>query len=308
MSLHHEVRRITAEQHGLIQRTQLSEMGMSAGSVEHAISAGRLERLSHRVLRLSGSARTSDQRAMAAALDAPGGALAIFSAAALLELQGYELDPFHVLTCRRPHRGGPHLGVVHSSVRFSPADVMTVRGIPVTTPLRTICDLAGRVRFERLDLSFERLVSRRLLRVEQLHRHVASLPLRGGAKGTAALRRLVLTHDPLRPPTESNLERRFEKVLADAGDPPFERQVDLGDDDGWIGRVDFLDRELRLVVEVQSALFHSSRADKARDETRFARLHRAGWTVIEINELDIWYHPDRVITAVRTARRAARTR
>ena len=44
-------------------------------------------------------------------------------------------------------------------------------------------------------------------------------------------------------PPESGLEARFMQILADAGEPPLERQVDLGGHD-WIGRVDFLDRAL----------------------------------------------------------------
>ncbi|HEY6532336.1 MAG TPA: DUF559 domain-containing protein [Acidimicrobiales bacterium] len=243
---------------------------------------------------------------MAAALDVPGGVVSSFSAAAFMELLAFELEPIHVLTDRQPHRGRRHLGIVHTSRRFSPTDAMTIRSIPVTTPVRTLCDLAAHLHPDRLDLVCERMVSRRLLRIDQLHRLVASLPSRGGAKGSAALRALAAARDPHDRPTESNLERRFEHILADVGDPPFERQVDLGDEHGWIGRVDFLDRALRLVVEVQSALFHSSRVDQARDEIRFERLRGAGWTVLEVNELDIWYHPPRVIAQVRAARRAAR--
>jgi very-short-patch-repair endonuclease len=297
-----DIRRITARQHGLIRRSQLTELGIPSGSLAHAIRTGRLEWLSERVLRLGGSARTLDQLAMAAALDIPGGAVAILSAGAMMDLPGFELEPIHVLTDRTPNRGGPHLGIVHTSVRYTSGDVMVIRGIPVTNPLRTLRDLAGRLHFDRLDLVCERMLSRRLLRVEQLHRLMADLPLKGGARGTAALRRLALSRGPDHRPAESNLERRFEQILEDARDAPFERQVDLGDDTGWIGRADFVDRSIRLVVEVQSAMFHAGRVDRARDEARFARLRRAGWTVIEVNELDIWHHPDRVLAAVRVAR------
>jgi very-short-patch-repair endonuclease len=305
MHRYDEIRHITARQHGLIQRSQLAALGIPSGSVAHARHVGQLEWLSERVLRLGGSARTLDQLAMAAALDVPGGAVAVFSAAAMWELAGFELEPVHVMTDRRPHRGGPHLGIVHTSTRFSPTDVMTIRGTPVTSPLRTLRDLAGRLHFDRLDLVCERMVSKRLLRVEQLHALVAELPRRGGARGTAALRRLALSRGPDHRPTESNLERRFQQIVEEAGEGPIDRQVDLGDEEGWIGRVDFIDRGARIVIEVQSSMFHYGRVDRARDEARFARLRRAGWTVIEVNELDIWYHPDRVLGAVRAARRTA---
>ena len=44
------------------------------------------------------------------------------------------------------------------------------------------------------------------------------------------MRELIGQRPPGYRPAESNLERRFEKILADAGETPFERQVDLGDD------------------------------------------------------------------------------
>jgi very-short-patch-repair endonuclease len=304
--MHHDrLRRTAARQHGLFTVAQAHEAGVPTSTLAHAISTGRLDRLSDRVLRIGGSAPTPDQAAMAAALDVPGGAVAIYSAAAFWELPGFELEPVHVLTDRAPHRGGPRLGIAHSSVRFSPDDVVLVRGIPVTSPLRTLCDLAGRLHWDRLDLACERLLARHLLRVGQLHEHVATLPRRGGARGTAAIRRLALERGPDHRPVESGLEHRVASILRDAGEKALERQVDVGDDAGWIGRVDFCDRQLRVIVEVQSDLFHSARVDRARDAERIARLRRAGWIVIEIREFDVWHRPDRVLAAVREARRAA---
>jgi very-short-patch-repair endonuclease len=306
MHRHPDVLTASARQHGLIRVSQLVELGVPSGSLAHAISAGHLERLSERVLRIGGSAPTDDQLAMAAALDVPGGAVALHSAAALWQLPGFELEPVHVLTDRTPHRGGHHLGIVHTSVRFSPSDVVDLRGVPVTSPMRTLADLAGRLHWDRLDLLCERMLAKRLLRLSQLHEHVAGLPRRGGARGTAAIRRLALERGPDHRPVESGLEHRFQSILRDAGEPPFERQVDLGDDDGWIGRVDFADPSCRLIAEVQSELFHSGRVDRARDEVRISRFRRAGWTLLEIREFDIWHRPDRVVAVVREARRAAR--
>lgn len=305
---HERLRQTLSRQHGLISTSQAHATGVPASSLAHAIASGRLERLSPRVLRLGGSAATTDQAAMAAALDVPGGAVAIHSAAALWELPGFELEPIHVLTGRTPHRGGAHLGIIHSSVRFSDRDVVHLRGIPVTSPLRTLCDLAGRLHWDRLDRTCERMLAQHLLRIDQLHEHVATLPSRGGVRGTAAIRRLALERGPDHRPAESGLEHRVASILRNAGEKPFERQVEVGDDDGWVGRVDYCDRELRVIVEVQSDLYHSARVDRTRDAERIARLRRAGWIVVEIREFDIFHRPDRVVAAVRAARRAARMR
>jgi very-short-patch-repair endonuclease len=305
---HDTLRILTARQHGVVGRRQLADLGFSRQAVAHAISSGRLERMSQRVLRLAGSPATPHQRAMAAALDVPGGAVGLHSATALFRVPGFQLEPVHVLTDRRPNRGAGHLGIVHSTVRWLDTDTTLVDGIPVTTPLRTLCDLAARIRPERLSLTCDRMLAGRLLRLEQLHGLGSVLPERGGAPGTRHLRWIIACRPPGYRPAESNLERRFESILAEADEAPFERQVDLGDADGWIGRVDFVDRERRVVVEVQSDLYHSGLVDRERDRRRITRLRHAGWTVVEVSEHEIWHRPDRVLAKVRAARSREATR
>jgi hypothetical protein len=56
---------------------------------------------------------------MAAVLDTNGGVVALESAAALWGTRSFRLEPLHVLTTKRPHRGTVHLGIVHSSTSIS---------------------------------------------------------------------------------------------------------------------------------------------------------------------------------------------
>ena len=100
---------------------------------------------------------------------------------------------------------------------------------------------------------------------------------------------------------ESGLERRFIEILAAAGVEPFERQVQLGDADGPIGRVDFFDHARRLVVETDSDLYHSSLSDRAADAARDDRLRRAGFDVLRIDEGTLGA-PHLVLSLVRSAR------
>ena len=302
MSDHEALRILTSRQHGVVSRRQLADLGFSSHAVIHAVASGSLRRVNDRVLVLCGSADTLLQRTMAAALDVSNGAVALHSAAAMWHGPGFRVEPVHVLTDRRPHRGSPHLGVVHSTVRWTSDEATTLDGVPVTTPLRTLRDLAGRVHPDLLSRTCDRWLSTHLLRLTQLHALAADLPRRGGAAGTRAMRELIGQRPPGYRPAESNLERRFEKILADAGETPFERQVDLGDDEGWIGRVDFVDRTDRIVVEVQSDLFHSGLLDRARDRERIRRLRRAGWIVVEITEHEVWHRREVVVAKVRAAR------
>jgi very-short-patch-repair endonuclease len=99
-------------------------------------------------------------------------------------------------------------------------------------------------------------------------------------------------------PPASNLESRVQQILRDAGVTTLRRQVDTGSDRAWIGRVDFRDERLPLVVEVQSERFHSSRISRQLDGERFAKLDQAGLTVVEVIEEDVWHRPDRVVAKV----------
>jgi very-short-patch-repair endonuclease len=305
---HDALRILTARQHGVVGRRQLADLGFNRQAVANAVRRGQLERLSPRVLRLCGSPPSVLEHAMAAVLDLPGSAVALHSAAAMYELLDYSIEPVHVLSGRSPHRGEGHLGRAHSTVRWHPTDVIRMHGIPVTTPLRTLCDLAARIQQDKLGLTCDRMLSDRMIRIDHLQSLALVLPDGDHVPGVKALRRLIESRPPGYRPAESGLERRFEKILDAAGLAPFERQVDIGDDDGWIGRVDFADRANRVIVEVQSDRYHAGAVDRERDRVRIERLRRAGWTVIEVWEREIWRHPDQVVAKVRAARARARAR
>jgi very-short-patch-repair endonuclease len=80
------------------------------------------------------------------------------------------------------------------------------------------------------------------------------------------------------------------------------RQVETGDDERWLARVDFRDEVLPLVVEVQSEELHSAPVDKVHDAHRLEALRKAGFEVVEVTDLQVWHEPDLVTDKVREAR------
>jgi very-short-patch-repair endonuclease len=243
-------------------------------------------------------------RAQAALLDVGGdAALARWAAAALWQLPGFELCPIHVVRSRNPGVRTTGLASVHTSTTFDERHVTEVDGLRVTTPVRTIFDLAGVVHPKRTELLLDRAWARGLVSWRTLHRTLDQLGCRG-RPGIALLRELADARPiDFRPP-ESNLEARVNELLIADGQRPLERQVDLGDDGDWIGRTDLLDREHRLVVEIQSDLYHLSLTDRRRDSVRRDRLESVGWRVLEIREFTVWHRRDELLATVREARRA----
>jgi very-short-patch-repair endonuclease len=182
-----------------------------------------------------------------------------------------------------------------------------INGIRVTTPVRTLVDLAGRLHPDRVERVCDTMWARRLITYRHLHDYAVRLPPKGGAPGARVIRRLAEARPPEFRPPESSAEHRVNELLEKAGVPELERQVDIGDNNTWIGRVDLADRRLRVLVEVQSELFHGSVLDQRNDQVRLARLRAAGWAVLEVQQFDIWHRPERVVEAIGKLRASRRS-
>ncbi len=120
--------------------------------------------------------------------------------------------------------------------------VVRLREVPITTPARTIFDLAslahlhpGRVARALDAMWAARLVDHRSL--TQMLEHLQGK----GRPGIRLMRTLLAERGEGYVPAESSLERRFLAVCERFGIVGFDRQVLLGDDQP-IGRVDFVHR------------------------------------------------------------------
>ncbi len=125
-----------------------------------------------------------------------------------------------------------------------------------------------------------------------------------GRTGSALMRRLLADRDAGYIPAASGLEGRFLALLLAAGLELPERQVDLGGE-GWVGRVDFYYRHLRLVIEIDSDIHHTSKLDRQSDARRDAALAAAGFTVLRIDEHEVWGRPQVAVAKVRAYLQAA---
>src|SRR5918995_2643791 len=121
------------------------------------------------------------------------------------------------------------------------------------------------------------------------------------ANGVRVLRELLDERGDDYVPPASSLEGSFAEVLERAGQTPMRRQVDSGGD-RWVGRVDFRDEDLPLLVEVQSETYHLALTDARDDEVRLAALRGAGFEVVEVTDAQVWHRPDEVVDAVCEAR------
>lgn len=295
-------------QHGLATTEQLAVIGFTREARNWLVESGRCERLSPRLLRLVGAPCTEAQRVLAAVLDAgPGSALSHTSALAWWKLPGFTLDELHVTHARDGvHRPRRLADFVHDKVLLPEHHVRVLEGVPVASPARALFDLAGmrRVRPERVTRAVDNAWSKRLVSGHTLHAMLRELGRRG-RPGIAIMREILKTRGTDYVPPASGLEARVEQILDRYGQPALRRQVDSGDEDGWIGRVDFADAQSPFRLEVQSERFHSSLHDQEADRHRVDRLEKAGFVVATVTDIDVWQRPQRVADIVREGRRKA---
>ncbi len=297
--------RLAESQHGAASREQARGLGVSRAGLTRRLRRGQWRAVTPRVLLVHGSPNTELQAAMVAALDAgPGAVLSHHSAAALWELPGFHLLDLHVTRPRDGSRRPSSLSVLHVCRILRGHHVTVHDGIPVTTPARTIFDLAAVVHPYRVKRTLDAAWSKHLLDGIRMAAILDDLGKRGRT-GTTVMRELLAERGPDYIPPDSGLEGRFRDILICDGQRPMVRQIDVGGE-SWLGRIDFYDREARLIVQIDSERFHSALIDKEADDHQTAELEAAGFEVLRFTDFQIWYRADEVCAAVRAGRQKRR--
>lgn len=292
---------IARHQSGLFTTKQAMDLGATSDQLVYRRRRGDFAPIAPLVFCLRGVPITDHLLLHAALLGAGGrSAVALSSAAALWKYPGFCLRPFQITRTRDGTFPPSTLGTVHATRRLPDSHLAEVDGLLVTTPTRTLFDLARVVRVERLERLIDHAWARRLTSGALLDRTLKELSGKGQT-GITVMRELLAVRGPDHRPPESNLEARFGALMGDAGLGGFERQIELGDEAGWIGRVDFVHRARKVVVEVDSDLHHMSISDRRADAARRERLEAAGWTVLRVTEHEVWHRPDHVVVRIRAA-------
>lgn len=298
------LRETTQRQHGLVAVSQALAAGASRYQIRHRLAGPEWALATKRVMRLEGSPRTDTQELKALVLDGgPGTTVSGLSAPALWRLPGFDFGPLHASRDRRISGRTPSVGWLRRPRALPEAHTTTVEGVEVLTLPATLLDIAPMIHAKRLERTIDTVTARSPAVLTSLHRLLEDFGA-SGRNGVGILRQL-LAERPVGylPPTR--LERRFEKLLEEAGEPPMRRQVDLGGHE-WIGRVDYVDDPPIFLVEVNSQTFHGAVLDVRADEERYEALHRAGFLeILPLEEEIIWHRPWEVPRLVRAGRARA---
>ena len=211
---------------------------MSDRSIDSRAADGRYERIAPGVFAIVGAPQTSMQRIAAAVASFPSLAAASHQTAAeLWGLTSRGIRAIEVVTTRwdRVRRAAV---TVHESLDLVPEDVVAQRGVPITTPVRTVVDLGASNKW-LVESALEAGIRRGLFSLAEVEGFVARVAKRG-RRGVGVIRPLLAARRKWDEPTESALEDRFRRLLADAGLPDPLPQFVVRDRRGrFVARADF---------------------------------------------------------------------
>ncbi|TMC02364.1 MAG: hypothetical protein E6J41_30265 [Chloroflexi bacterium] len=152
-------------------------------------------------------------------------------------------DPVEVTVPTRSPRSAI-TGVLVRRADLPPDDMAFVGGLPVTSALRTVVDLARRLPLVEAVVTADMALHGRLVQLAELRRFISA---DGRSKGIVQLRNVV---DLAEPGAESPMETRLRLLLVLAGLPRPRVQVPLYDNRGrFLGRPDLYYPLARLGLE-----------------------------------------------------------
>jgi very-short-patch-repair endonuclease len=175
--------------------------------------------------------------------------------------------------------------------------------IPITTPVRTLIDMSGRLEDLRLSAVMEDLIKRDLVDPARLHARLDAL--RGSGRPGAARLHALLTARGDGPAMESTLEALVWSLILESGVRLPERQSWI-DVPGGRYRLDFYWPDLRFGLECDGYADHGARkADWGKDRARYAELAVFGLRVMPVTWDAARNQPKRVLRWLRDGVREA---
>jgi very-short-patch-repair endonuclease len=272
-------------QRGAFARWQLLARGVDDDAIAVRIRNGRWVRMAAGVYVLAGVAESFEQRLWLGWLAVGPGGIVSHEAAAQLHGIPNVIRNRVTLTC--PHGWHHRLPVltVHQLDDVLADHRTSIEGLPVTTPARTVVDLAAVVHPARLLPIVEDAKHARIANYLQVGECMKSVARRG----KPGIRRLARVLDKLTSTgtkSMSVLERKLFEMIDAAG---LERPVSQFPFPGrqfTNGCIDAAYVNAKLVIEVDGRSWHTRIAELKRDHERDADAARSGWQTLRL----LWEH------------------
>lgn len=261
------IARVGARQDNVISLEELLEAGLGQDAVAYRVKARVMQRLHRGVFLLGAAPPTRVARARAAVMACGEGAVVSHRSAAEMFglLPATDGDVHVTVPGRNP---GVEPGIrLHRIAGFARGEVTNMRGIPVTSVARAICDIAATEPWREVEHARQEALYRRIVTERQMAAVLKREPRRKGAPVVRAL----IDNPQL---TRSERERALLKLLKAAQLPKPLTNARLH---GYL--VDAYWPQQRLVIEFDGWRAHGHRDafedDRKRDQVMLANRLRA---------------------------------
>jgi very-short-patch-repair endonuclease len=274
--------KLASKQHRCVAWRQLRALGYSYEAVLHRVAAGRLVRVFDGVFAVAPLLDEQRTRWMAATLTTPDSVLSHASAGTAWGFRPFNAQ-FEIVT--RPGSGGLRRLDDVLVCRSRNIEATTLRGIPITTPERTLIDLAPQLDDRALARAVREAIRRKTTTPSELF---IALARHRGRRGTRQLHATVSRYAGL--PlyrTKSDAEALALEHLRDAGHPPQDNNKEIAGEEA-----DLIWHEHRLIVELDGPQFH---LDASEDLRKQRIWEAAGWRVRRLPTDDVYLHPERLL-------------
>jgi very-short-patch-repair endonuclease len=284
------VARIATSQNGAVTYEQLLQAGLQHSGIGRRSDRGLLHRI-HRGIYVPGHEALAHRARETAAILATG-EKAVISHASAASLWGFaaaEEEDVHVTVVGRRRRSRPGL-VVHYASSLDARDIRQLHGLPLTSPARTIVDLAA-TSYRDLDRAFGDAHAQRLVTAREIEE---LLDRAGPCRGSRAVKALLT--DNASGFTRSEAERLLRALIRSANLPPPRFNARVA---GY--EVDAVWPDRGLVVEVDGYAYHGHRAQFERDRRKDLALTAAGYRVIRVSWRQLTQEPMALVAVISSA-------
>lgn len=285
---------------GTFTRAQAADAGLSDRQLRSRVQSGILIKIGPNTFRFAGAPVTVQSELRALLADIGGDVIVTGpTAAAIHGFDGYRLRrPFHVVVSsdRSVNRVG---AVVHRSTKIDLIDRTHVDGIPATSGVRTVIELARTASADEIDDALENLFMLGLASEGLLMRRIAGLRSSGRYGIPAVID--AIDRRTLRGGTESWLEREFLRLVAAAGLPTPTTQQVLSRTGDRLIRVDCRFVGTNIVVELLGYRYHRSRNQMNHDADRLNALIADGFSPYQFTFDQVTTEPETVVATTRQA-------
>lgn len=290
---------LAERQHGVVGRSQLLALGVGRGAIEKLLLRRSLIPLHRGVYAVGHRQLRPEGRWLAAVLAAgPRAVLSHRDAAALHQLRTAP-DSIRV-TVSTPAHARTIAGVwIKARRTLTDEDRTEVSGVPVTSPARTLVDLAPMLTAAQLQSTFGEADRRGLLDVQAVERVLRRTRGRHGPGHRRARAALDAHRQAGVTLLRSELEERLLDLVIEAGLPRPQLNARIG-----CYEVDALWPTAQVVLEMDGWANHSDRGAAAQDRAKTNRLQAAGYLVLRFMHGDLVARPAEAVATIRGALRA----